>query len=59
MPETVFVSEYSYARGRRVFEALNAEGEMRFVAVEDAEAAKGILQSVDTIYAAIAAKEAS
>ena len=25
--------------------------------VEDAEAAKGILQSVDTIYAAIAAKE--
>ncbi len=37
--ETVFVSEYSYARGRRVFEGLNAEGALRFVAVPDEEAA--------------------
>ena len=35
----VFVSSYSYARGRRVFEELNAEGALRFEAVEDEEGA--------------------
>ena len=39
MIETVFVSEYVYERGRRVFDALNAEGELRFVVVEDEEVA--------------------